>query len=140
MIRAVFKEWKKIGLNLDDWGTFEGIGKGYAFIKEGRFYSVLETKKGSYRGNHIHPNKQYTILLSGRADYVLFDGEVEKTVPLVQGVTSSVDAGVPHIMVVHEDISTFEWWDGEFIAKLCDDEFADYTKGCIGPEHFMEET
>ena len=140
MIRAVFKEWKKIGLNLDDWGTFEGIGKGYAFIKEGRFYSVLETKKGSYRGNHIHPNKQYTILLSGRADYVLIDGEVEKTVPLVQGVTSSVDAGVPHIMVVHEDISTFEWWDGEFIAKLCNDEFTDYTKGCIGPEHFMEET
>lgn len=127
---------KKIGLNLEDWGTFEGIGKGYSFIKEGRFYSVLETKKGSYRGNHIHPNKQYTILLSGKADYVVIEDGEEKTIPLVQGEISSVHAGVPHIMVVHEDISTFEWWDGDFIAELCDDEFSVYTKGCLGPEHF----
>ncbi len=125
---------------MEDWGTFEGIGKGYAFTKEGRFYSVLETKKGSYRGNHVHPNKQYTILLSGKADYVLVEDGMEKTIPLVQGVTSSVDAGVPHIMVVYEDINTFEWWDGDFIAELCVGEFTKYTQGCIGPEHFIAET
>ena len=88
----------------------------------------------------MHPNKQYTILLSGRADYVLVDNGVEKTIPLVQGEISSVDAGVPHIMVVHEDITTFEWWDGDFIAELCRDEFTKYAQGCIGPEHFLEET
>ena len=129
-----------MGLNLEDWGTFDGIGKGYAFTKEERFYSVLETKKGSYRGNHIHPNKQYTILLSGRADYVLVEDGVETTIPLVQGVTTSVDAGVPHIMVVHEDITTFEWWDGDFIAELCGGEFTKYAQDCIGPEHFVKET
>ena len=123
---------------MEDWGTFEGIGKGYAFTKEGKFYSVLETKKGSYRGNHIHPNKQYTILLSGKADYVLIEDGEEKTIPLLKGVTTSVDAGKSHIMVVHEDITTFEWWDGDFIAELCGDEFAKYTDGCVGPEHFME--
>lgn len=131
--------WTTLNLQLDDWGTFEGIGKGYAFTKEGRFYSVLETKVGSYRGNHIHPNKQYTILLSGKADYILVEDGVEKTIQLKQGVTTSVDPGIPHIMVVHEDITTFEWWDGDFIAELCGDEFTKYTEGCIGPEDFLDE-
>ena len=63
----------------------------------------------------------------------------EKTIPLTVGVVTAVDAGVPHIMVVHEDITTFEWWDGDFIAKLCDDEFKEYTAGNIGPEHFAKE-
>jgi hypothetical protein len=39
-------------------------------------------------------------------------------------------------MVVHEDIYTFEWWDGEFISELCTDEFKLYTKNRIGPENF----
>ena len=63
----------------------------------------------------------------------------EKTIPLTVGEVTAVDAGVPHIMVVHEDIITFEWWDGDFIAKLCDDEFKEYTSGNIGPEHFAKE-
>lgn len=130
--------WTTLNLNLDDWGTFEGIGKGYAFTKEGRFYSVLETKVGSYRGNHIHPNKQYTLLLSGKADYVLVEDGVEKTIPLVRGEIATVDSGIPHIMVVHEDITTFEWWDGDFIAEACGDEFTKYTQTCIGPEDFMD--
>lgn len=99
---------------------------------------MLETKVGSYRGNHIHPNKQYTLLLSGKADYVLNLDGVEKTVPLRIGEVTAVDAGVPHIMVVYEDITTFEWWDGDFIAELCGDEFKKYTSGCVGPEHFAK--
>lgn len=63
---------------------------------------------------------------------------VEKTVPLRIGEVTAVDAEVPHIMVVHEDITTFEWWDGDFVAELCGDEFKDYTKGNIGPEHFAK--
>ena len=128
----------KLSLKLNEWGTFDGIGEGYAFIREGKFYSVLETKVGSYRGNHIHPNKQYTLLLSGKADYILFKDGLEKTIPLKIGVVTSVDAGIPHIMVVHEDITTFEWWDGDFIAELCGDEFKKYTKGNIGPECFTK--
>ncbi len=128
-----------INLKLEDWGTFEDIGKGYAFTKEGRFYSVLETKVGSYRGNHIHPNKQYTLLLSGKADYVVNVNGVEKRVALEQGKISTVEAGIPHIMIVHEDITTFEWWDGDFIAEPCGDLFAEYTRDCVGPEDFIEE-
>jgi hypothetical protein len=68
----------------------------------------------------------------------LEDGE-EKTIPLKVGDMATVDAGIPHIMVVHEDITTFEWWDGDFIASLCGKEFTKYTEGRIGPEHFIPE-
>ena len=130
--------WTTLSLNLKEWGTFEGIGEGYAFVRDGKFHSVLETKVGSYRGNHIHPNKQYTLLLSGKADYILSVDGVETTIPLKIGEVTSVDAGVPHIMVVHDDITTFEWWDGDFISELCGDEFKEYTEGNIGPEHFAK--
>jgi len=68
---------------------------------------------------------------------VLVEDGVEKTIPLVRGEVATVDADVPHIMVVHEDITTFEWWDGDFIAKACGDEFTKYTQAGIGPEDFM---
>jgi hypothetical protein len=42
-------------------------------------------------------------------------------------------------MVVHEDIITFEWWDGDFISKLCKEEFTEYKNGCIGPENYIED-
>lgn len=97
----------------------------------------METKVGSYRGNHIHPNTQYTLLLSGEADYVLYkDGEY-RSIPLKIGKITQVESGVPHIMVVKQDITTFEWWDGDFIADLCENEFDSYTKGKIGPEKFF---
>lgn len=127
----------KLSLKLDDWGTFEGIGKGYAFSRDGKFFSVLETKVGSYRGNHTHPNKQYTLLLSGRADYIILEDGVERRIPLKVGQVTSVEPGVPHIMLVHKDIITFEWWDGDFIAELCAEEFKEYIKGLSGPEHFI---
>lgn len=133
-----YRSGPKLSFKLEDWGTFEGIGKGYAFKQDGRFYSVLETKVGSYRGNHVHPNKQYTLLLSGKARYVLFDGEDYKEVPLRVGEIAEVEPGVPHIMVVEDDITTFEWWDGDFIAKPCVGEFKEYTRGRLGPEHFKK--
>ncbi len=39
-------------------------------------------------------------------------------------------------MIVDEDITTFEWWEGDFIAELCNDKFKDYTRGRVGPEHY----
>lgn len=133
-----FKEWKKLKLELKDWGTFDQIGKGYAFNQDGKFYSILETKVGSYRGNHIHPHNQYTLLLSGKARYILILNGVYEEKPLTPGEVAKVDQGIPHILIVDEDITAFEWWDGDFIAELCKDEFKDYTKGRVGPEHYTQ--
>ena len=68
----------------------------------------------------------------------LEDG-VENTISLNVGEVATVEAGIPHIMVVHEGITTFEWWDGDFIATLCGEEFTKYTDGRIGPEDFLPE-
>ncbi|MBN2335794.1 cupin domain-containing protein [Candidatus Bathyarchaeota archaeon] len=99
---------------------------------------MLETKVGSYRGNHVHPNTQYTLLLSGRARYVLYEDGEYREVPLRVGEVAKVKPGVPHVMVVEEGITTFEWWDGDFIAKPCGDEFKDHVAGRLGPEHFKD--
>ena len=64
---------------------------------------------------------------------------MEKTIPLKIGEVATVEAGIPHIMVVHEDITTFEWWDGDFIADPAGDEFKEYTATTIGPEDFIAE-
>ena len=128
----------KISLELNDWGTFEKIGKGYAFKEGGNFYSILETKKGSYRGNHVHPNKQYTLLLQGEAKYVLLEGDRYVEKPMTIGSVYAVEKGIPHVMVVEEDILTFEWWDGDFIAELCEGQFDEYTAGKVGPEHYQD--
>jgi len=114
------------------------VGQGYAFNKEGRFYSLLETKRGAYRGNHTHPYRQYTLLVSGRAKYVLFEGGEYREVPLRVGEVATVEAGVPHVMVVDQDITTFEWWDGDFVADLCGGEFKRQTQGKLGPEHYRK--
>jgi oxalate decarboxylase/phosphoglucose isomerase-like protein (cupin superfamily) len=128
----------RLTLKIDDWGTFEGVGQGYAFSRDGRFYSLLETKRGAYRGNHTHPYRQYTLLVSGRAKYVLLEDGGYREVPLVRGQVAVVEAGVPHVMVVDEDITTFEWWDGGFVADLCGGEFREQTRGKVGPEHYMK--
>ncbi|MBM3291803.1 hypothetical protein FJY84_03910 [Candidatus Bathyarchaeota archaeon] len=123
-----------MSLELKDWGSFKDIGKGYGFNIEGKFHSLLETKKGSYRGNHSHPNEQYTIILSGKAKYLfsingkIFEKELEK------GKIFKMDAKIPHIMIPENDIITFEWWDGDFIADDIDSVFKDYTDSRIGPD------
>ena len=78
--------------------------------------------------------------MSGKAKYVLFDGEGYREVPLRVGEVAMVEAGVPHVMVVEKDITTFEWWDGDFVAELCGGEFKKYVKGKVGPEHFKKAT
>ena len=51
-----------------------------------------------------------------------------------RGEIIQMDAYVPHIMVPEEDCLTFEWWDGDFIAKDCVELFDEYTAGRIGPD------
>ncbi|MBN1682637.1 hypothetical protein JW865_03695 [Candidatus Bathyarchaeota archaeon] len=123
-----------MSFEVKEWGNIEKIGKGYGFNTEKKFYAILETKKGSYRGNHTHPNNQYTLLLSGDAKYIVYLNEeiIEKT--LKKGEIFKVEAEIPHIMVPETDIITFEWWDGDFIAKNVNSIFDKYTLERIGPD------
>lgn len=118
---------------VNEWGSTEAVGRAYGFKYKGRFHGVLETKAGAYRGNHIHPVRQYTLLLSGRAKYLLFDGK-RREFELVPGEVFVVNAGVPHILIPEEDAFTFEWWDGDFIYEDIIGIFEDITRDLVGPK------
>jgi hypothetical protein len=99
-----------MGFEIDEWASPEAVGKAFRFKHHGKFHGILETRVGAYRGNHIHPHDQYTLLLKGRAKYVLFEGERR------------------------EDAFTFEWWDGDFIADDVTGIFDDLTRDRVGPK------
>jgi len=120
-----------MGLKIEKWGGFEGVGDGYGFHRNGKFFAVLETMVGSYRGNHIHPYDQHTILLEGKASYIKFEGK-RVEIPLHKGEKVTINAGIPHILNVEEDCITFEWWDGGFLSEDCVGYFEDITKYKIG--------
>jgi quercetin dioxygenase-like cupin family protein len=120
-------------IDIKEWGTFIEVGAGKGFHKDGRFYSILETKKGAYRGNHKHPYNQYTLLISGKGKYVRYDGSITE-IPLVRGEILKVEAGVPHIMVPEEECLAFEWWDGDFVDNECPPVFGAYVDSRIGPD------
>ena len=108
-----------MGFEVKKWeeGSREDVGKAYGCLYRGKFYAVLLTYAGAHRGNHIHPNKQSSILLSGKARYVKKKGDELITIPLEVGRCVEVEAGIPHILLAEEDTLTFEWWDGEFKAE-----------------------
>ena len=116
-----------------EWSSPEDVGKAYGFEHHDKFHGVLETKAGAYRGNHTHPVDQYTLLLNGRAKYLLFDGE-RREFELVLGEVFVVKADVPHILVPEEDAFTFEWWDGDFVDKDVSGIFDDITRNRAGPK------
>jgi len=92
-------------------------GRAYAGFFEGQFFSVLLTYAGGRRGNHVHPNNQSTILLAGKAKYVIKRGDKLVTVQLEPGKRLDVEAGVPHVLLAEEETLTIEWWDGPFIEE-----------------------
>jgi len=109
-------------IDLKKWGGGDqaAVGDGYNWTYKGRFYSILYTRAGMYRGNHIHPNKQRTLLLDGKGKYIFkVDGE-EVSKPLKIGEILEVPAGVPHILIPEEDCLSVEWWDGLFEAEEFD--------------------
>jgi mannose-6-phosphate isomerase-like protein (cupin superfamily) len=122
-----------MGFEIDEWASPEAVGKAFGFEHHGKFHGILETRVGAYRGNHVHPHDQYTLLLKGRAKYGLYDGE-RREVDLVEGEVFVAKAGVPHILVPEEDAFTFEWWDGEFIADDVTGIFDDLTRDRVGPK------
>lgn len=122
-----------MAVKIEEWGTFKDVGNGYSFKHEDKFYAVLETRVGAYRGNHIHPFDQYTILLSGKATYIKYeDPRIE--LPLTKGEPLVVRAGVPHVLNVAEDCLTFEWWDGDFVTENCTGLFDEIIKDRVGPK------
>ena len=118
---------------IKEWASTEKVGSAYSFMHHGKFHGILETKVGAYRGNHVHPVDQYTLLLKGKASNIIYvDGErVEE--PLEFGKVAVVKAGLPHILIPEEDLFTFEWWDGDFIADVCEGIFDDLTEDRVGP-------
>jgi uncharacterized protein YjlB len=80
---------------------------------------------GMFRGNHIHPVNQHTLLLNGKGKYVFkVNGENEDHV-LIEGGILDVPAGVPHIFLPEEDSLTVEWWEGDFVVEEYD--FPEFT-------------
>ncbi len=114
-------------LDVQRWGGGEptAVGEGYSWTHKGRYYSVLYTRAGMYRGNHVHPNDQHTILLEGKGRYVFREDGKNVDYHLVKGRVLDVPAKVPHIFLPEEDCLTVEWWDGDFEAEEFD--FPEYT-------------
>jgi oxalate decarboxylase/phosphoglucose isomerase-like protein (cupin superfamily) len=115
-------------LDVQRWGGGEptAVGEGYSGMYKGKYYSLLYTRGGMFRGNHIHPNVQHTLLLDGKGKYVFKVDGREETYHLERGRILDVPAGVPHIFLPEDDCLTFEWWEGDFIAQEYD--FPNYTK------------
>ncbi|MFP3952332.1 MAG: hypothetical protein ACLFVP_09370 [Candidatus Bathyarchaeia archaeon] len=126
-------------IKIEEWESLlEEVGEAYKFKLDGKFHAILETREGYYRGNHIHPNRQHTLLLSGTGRYIIQRERdlIEKH--LVPGEFLSVDAGVPHILIPDTDLVTFEWWEGDFISEPCENIFNNYTENRLGDEDFKK--
>jgi hypothetical protein len=109
-------------LDVKTWtgGEARPVGEAIRTMYEGKTYSLLYTKKGMYRGNHIHPIDQHTLLLNGKGKYVFRENGENIDHPLTIGKPSYIPAGIPHILIPEEDCLTFEWWEGEFSSEEFD--------------------
>jgi len=116
-------------LDIRRWGGGEptAVGEGYSWVYKDRYYSVLYTRAGMFRGNHIHPNDQHTLLLDGKGRYVFREGDEDVDHHLVVGEILDVPKGMPHIFLPEEDCLSVEWWEGMFEAEEYD--FPEYTVG-----------
>ncbi|UCH56901.1 MAG: cupin domain-containing protein [Candidatus Bathyarchaeota archaeon] len=123
-----------MSFEINEWPANERVGKAYGFLRNGRFHGILETRAGAYRGNHVHPVDQYTLLLEGRGKYLLYEDGRRMEVDLVQGEVFVARAGVPHILVPVVDCFTFEWWDGDFVDQEISGIFDDIVKERVGPK------
>ena len=93
-------------------GEPTAVGEGFNWKYKGSTYSILYTRAGMFRGNHTHPNKQYTLLLDGKGKYIFKEDGEEVPHPLKLQQVLEIPANVPHILLTDEDSLTVEWWDG----------------------------
>jgi oxalate decarboxylase/phosphoglucose isomerase-like protein (cupin superfamily) len=120
-------------LDVKEWGSRPKIGKGYASDVNGKWCSILQTKKGAYRGDHIHPYDQYTVLLDGLAMVVKqIDGDLVEF-PLTVNQVHKTPKDLPHILIALEDTVLYEWWDGPYETEPCLGTFDDYKIDRVGP-------
>jgi len=104
-----FQRWGGGELGVEDVDKPNAIGEAYACTYNGRFFSLLLTRAGMYRGDHVHPNLQHTLLLEGKGKYVIKqkDGS-EKIHDLKVGEILEVEEGLPHVLLPETDCLTFE--------------------------------
>ncbi|MFW6108963.1 MAG: hypothetical protein ACOC6N_00790 [archaeon] len=119
--------------NVEEWGTRPKVGKGFGANVNGKWCSFLETKKGAYRGDHIHPYDQYTVLLGGSAIVVTEIDDKLKEHILKENTVHKTPRGVPHILIPLEDTVLYEWWDGPYEGEPCPGVFDEYKKNRVGP-------
>ena len=118
---------------MKEWGTRPKVGVGYGADVNGKWCTYLETLKGAYRGNHIHPVDQYTVLLGGSAMVVK---QIERELiefPLQENEVHVTPKGVPHILIALENSIFYEWWQGSYEAEDCPGVFDEYAKDRVGP-------
>ena len=101
-------------------GEMDAVGEAIGFTYKEKWYSLLYTKAGMFRGNHVHKNDQYSILLDGKGKYVYKINGANKKHALEKGVPFQMPANIPHILLPEEDCLTIEWWDGHFSAEEYD--------------------
>lgn len=106
-------------------GEPTAVGEGYSWVYERKYYSVLFTRGVMFKGNHIHPCDQHTLLLSGKGKYVFREDGENVDYPLTVWEILDVPAKLPHIFLPEEDCLTIEWWDCIFEAEEFD--FPEYT-------------
>jgi hypothetical protein len=118
----VKKTPKKRVIEYESWtgGEMEYVGEAIGFTYKGKWYSLLYTKAGMYRGNHVHKVDQTSILLDGKAKYVFKVKNKNTEHSLVKGEPIHVPAGIPHILLPETDILSVEWWEGPFDAEEYD--------------------
>jgi len=115
-------------LDFQRWGGGEptAVGEGYSCTYKGMYYQVMFNRAGMFRGNHIHPHRQHTLLMEGRGKYVFREKDGTESVHrLSVGSILDVEAGIPHIFLPESDCLTVEWWEGPFVAEEYD--FPNYT-------------
>jgi hypothetical protein len=98
-------------------GEMDAVGEAVGFTYKEKWYALLYTKAGMFRGNHFHNNNQYSMLLDGKGKYIYIVDGVKKEHELERNVPFHMPAGIPHILLPEEDCLTVEWWDGPFAAE-----------------------
>jgi oxalate decarboxylase/phosphoglucose isomerase-like protein (cupin superfamily) len=97
-------------LDIQRWGGVEptAVKEGYSWVWEGSYCSVLYTRAGMFRGNHIHPYDQHTLLLKGKGRYVFREDGVNVDYNLEEGKILDVPTRTAHIFLPEEDCLTVE--------------------------------
>ena len=86
-------------IEIKEGGTFAPVGAGQGFHKNGRFYSILEKKRGGLQGQlQALLKPEYTLLISGKGKYVRYDGGSITETSLARGSV------VIHLSEVTDDL------------------------------------